>query len=70
MRLPQGEERADWMIPGWSTVYSKAFDYGFKLPVSGLLKSFCEYEMVNPSQLTPNTISSVEKLTKMLNLRW
>lgn len=73
MRLPQGEERADWMIPGWSTVYLLPFDYGFKLPVSGLLKSFCEYQQINPSQLGPATIRKIlgtEKLTQMYNLKW
>lgn len=73
MRLPQGEERADWMIPGCSTVYLHPFEYGFKLPVSGLLKSFCEFEMVNPSQLAPNTFRKIfgtEKLLKMYNLKW
>lgn len=73
MRLPQGEERADWSIQGWSTVYFQPFEYGFKLPISGLLKSFCEYVMVNPSQLTPNTlriIFSIEKLTRMCDLKW
>lgn len=73
MRLPQGKERADWMIPGWSTVYYHPFDYGFKLPVSGFLKSFCEFIQMNPSQLTPNTlrkIFGIEELCKMVNLRW
>lgn len=57
--LPGSEEMIDWIVLGWEPFYEFKFDTSFYFPISGLLKQLCEFSEIHPSQLMPNTLSTV-----------
>lgn len=68
LRLPGSEERIDWIVPGWEPFYEFMFDTGFRFPILGLLKQFCEFLEIHPSQLMSNTLRTVMGVDRLSEL--
>lgn len=68
LHLPGLEERIDWIRLGWELFYKFMFDTSFHFTISSLLKQFCEFLEIHPSQLMPNTLWTVIGVDRLLEL--
>lgn len=46
---PEGNKRIDWVVEGWTSMYTLWLGLGLSLPVSGLIRSFCKSLTITPS---------------------
>ena len=54
IRVPIAQERVDWVMPGWVSVYELMLKDGMRFPIPRLIKDVCDHYEIAPSQLMPN----------------
>ncbi|KZV24694.1 hypothetical protein F511_11273 [Dorcoceras hygrometricum] len=57
--IPLSEDRAHLSPEGYHTFYINQLEMGLRFPVPRFIQSLCDHLSVSPSQLTPNSYSSL-----------
>ncbi|KZV31070.1 hypothetical protein F511_31380 [Dorcoceras hygrometricum] len=64
--IPHVRDRAHRPPPGFHSFYVNQIDRGLKFPISKFITDLCDHLGVSPSQLTPNSFSSLLSLGILL----
>lgn len=46
----------DWVVKGWTPMYTFWLGLGLTYLISGLVRAFCKLLMITPSYLNPNSL--------------
>ncbi|KZV30146.1 hypothetical protein F511_21941 [Dorcoceras hygrometricum] len=68
--IPLPEDRAHLSPEGYHTFYINQLEMGLRFPVPRFIQSLCDHLRVSPSQLTPNSYSSLLGIAWYCDMSW
>lgn len=56
IRTPENDESVDWVVDGWTPMYTILLSMRLRFPIGGMLRKLCKRLWIAPSQVNPNTM--------------